>query len=1342
MKQSIRISVLKPTWLLGVAGLIALGIFAFQARSLWSTAQAAGVLTITSNTGTYAIYDANKPETQSPGVLQAEIRVCNTGTTPLTDVVVYIGNGTTVGAFPNSTPSGYPLKLLDQTVNGDVSDGTRELGTLAADQCIAVFWSIDYPNPAIDISGTKAGFTVWGTGFDSSSSTTVTGSVYDEVVLRNQTSASSNKIITQAPGYTVSPAGPYTQGEQFKVCYTGIDFGVVGAGEDPDDKGPLPSVNDIWYQPVGVSGGYNPDDFRLVKTEVNLQSNRSQCSGQIYSYTDISYFDQIDSGDWDGNGVVEACSGNSQQITGQYCYTFIALDDGITTLYPYQQASSGTQQKFNGDYGSVTLTVTTNDSCSIGLTKGASPDPVQPGETLTYTVNYTNLKNNLVGYYPGNTLAVVDSIPSGTTYSAGSASCPTGVSCTIFYSNNNGNTWTTAEPVTGVNKLKFVLNEPVPANGTDSVSYAVIVDPDPNETYTGVSAAAASSNFSGAQCGVSNTVTTTPVTLSFFQASQAGEVLVVDWTTSRETGNVGFNLYTETGNGRQRLNSELIPSKGISSLKPLDYHFELTGFTGGTIYIEDVDLFNRTRQHGPFELGKAYGKRADLAPVDWAGIGAGHAKQAEARSAERKAATSARLKQAGSTTTTEAMSTSAVTAQGVSNGAVVNLLVEQDGLYRLTYQDLLNAGYDFNGVSASAIALTNRSLPVPIYVSSVKGVFGPTSFIEFYGKAVDSLYTTTNVYTLHVDSSKAARVAVDTTKPNTRLAPAAYYMETVKVENDRYYSESSPSGDPWYDADMLVSKTAMTWNFTVDVKNYVAGAAPASLAVGLFGYTDFAQAPDHHMVVGFNNTDLVEDVFDGSTNRPINVQLPAGLLKEGINTVNIRLPGDIGVDYDMIGLDQYSVTYPRAFLAQAGRLKFEGSNPVYQVNGLPETAVVVYRENANGLVRLGSVSVSGANGVYSAKFNGSTTPATFLVSAASALLKPAFEPVAASADIKSGGAQYLVISHPDFIAGLAPLVQARQAQDLAVKVVNVEDVYTQFSGGVFDPQAIKDYIAFAAQNLGTQYVLLVGGDTFDYFNRLGLGSMSFIPSLYAATDVLIQYAPADSLYTDLDNDGVQDIPIGRFPVRTTAELERMVKKTLEYGASPNPGTSIFSADRSFGADSDAMAVQLPEGWSKAYAYLDQLKVTEARELLVNTLNSGVALTNFVGHSDDWEWSFDYLFTIYDAQALTNTGKPTVVNQYACWSNYYVNPYYDNLANEFLVLGDRGAAAVLGVTGMSDSGNARTFGELLTGKLAQPGMPLGLAIQNAKDELALVQPGARDVLLGWTLLGDPYLKVQP
>jgi hypothetical protein len=145
---------------------------------------------------------------------------------------------------------------------------------------------------------------------------------------------------------------------------------------------------------------------------------------------------------------------------------------------------------------------------------------------------------------------------------------------------------------------------------------------------------------------------------------------------------------------------------------------------------------------------------------------------------------------------------------------------------------------------------------------------------------------------------------------------------------------------------------------------------------------------------------------------------------------------------------------------------------------------------------------------------------------------------------------------------------------------------------------------------------------------------------------------------------------------------------------------------------------------------------------MNTLESGVALTNFTGHSGPIDWTFWGLFNSADAAALTNTTQPTVVTQWGCWNTYFVSPFANTLGHTFMLNPTSGAAAVLGASTLTGAKSERALGIELYGRLFTPGMTLGEAIVDAKQAYAHSNPNQLDVLLGWTLLGDPALVIQP
>ncbi len=812
--------------------------------------------------------------------------------------------------------------------------------------------------------------------------------------------------------------------------------------------------------------------------------------------------------------------------------------------------------------------------------------------------------------------------------------------------------------------------------------------------------------------------TPTPVTISYFRTQQNGKVVDFEWSTATETGNVGFNLYVKNDSGLTQINEELIPSVVVNSLERQDYSFN-ADVSGTAFYIDEK-----------------YGEQLEEEKVDHAAIQAEHAEKYAGRQTEIKKGMrnipAAAFQEASGTQADRQLTTS------------LNLKVNKTGIYRVTYEMLRDAGLDLKGVPIAKITLANRGMMVPIYVSG-NGKFGPGSYIEFYGEALDTLYTDTNIYILQVSKSPADRIQGNSAVPGNGLAPATTFTETLEANNQRGYANYAPGADPWYDTMMWVKTSPLNWSVPFRVTGLADPSNPASLTVTVWGGTSSAAlVPDHHMMVSLNGVRLADETFDGVAEHTMVLSVPAGVLREGENTLQLRLPGDTGQKNEMVVLDRFSISYLRVFSAQDGRLTFTSTGKAFKVTNLHARDIIVYRIDQKGIARLGQVTVQKTGSTYTASFAGTNQSATYLVTAAGSLLSPTLE--AAQVAVKlNQPAQYLIIAHPDFINGLQPLVQAHEAQGLTASVVNVNDLYTYFNNGVFDPQAIKKYIAYAAQNLGTQYVLLVGGDTYDYRNFLGNNSISFIPSLYASTGPLITFAPVDQLYADLNADNIPDLALGRFPVRSTAELDLMVAKSLVYMNKNNNPSAVFASDKydgivDFKGISNSLSAGIPAGWSVENIHLDDLSVSVARQRLLAAMNRGPALVTYTGHSGPLQWTYSNLFNTHDAKSLTNAGRPFVVVQWGCWNNYYVHPAYNYLVQSFLFSGDKGAVVVLGAVTLTNSESERLLGEIIMPRLVTPGLTIGQAMVAAKQELAQTHPELLDVLLGWSLMGDPALTI--
>lgn len=815
-------------------------------------------------------------------------------------------------------------------------------------------------------------------------------------------------------------------------------------------------------------------------------------------------------------------------------------------------------------------------------------------------------------------------------------------------------------------------------------------------------------NNNGTTCKVTfGDPKTTPVALSSFRASPQGAGVAFEWSTATEVGNLGFNLYAEVDGARTQINAALIPSKVVNSLTRQTYSYTGGSVAGDVFWIEEVAINHKTQSYGPFTLGESYGDNSLPDPIPWNNIRAQHA-SAHAQTQQQR-----------------------LTAWKRYDYPWVNFRVTQKGIYRVTYEDLVAAGVNLAGVPENKLALVNRDQPAPIYVSA-KGTFGPGSWIEFYGEPSTSLYTDVNVYQLQVDGSKALRLGDDPKPPRKNETPEAFYMETTTWDENREYAFYSPTDDPWYNV-KLFAPTSKT--ITLSVDDYVPNQGTVMLGVNLWGGIGYR----HHLNISLNGTPLGSASFKDIEAHAAQVSVPANVLRQGNNQLTLSLPGDTGDPLDIVDVDRYSLTYPRAFVAKNDLLPFASAGKQFQISGLSSPSVVVHRQESNGQwVRLREIAVSSGNPPYTASFAGTGQPARYVV--AGATRKPGIEVASADLTLASDRAQLLIIAHPDFIPGLQSLVERRQGK-YQVKVADVDAVYDQFGAGAVDPTAIQRYIRYAVENLGTQYVLLVGGDSYDYKNYLGLGSMSFIPSLYAATDELVRHTPVDPLLADVNGDSVPDVPIGRLPVRTVAELQTLLTKIGQYESKFYTQTAVLAADKDFGADAESFATVLDD-WSVERAYLDQMTAAQAKAQIKASVNAGSALVGFVGHSGPTLWTYKGLFDIYDVLSLGNAGKPTLVSQWGCWNTYYVDPINNSMAQSFLVAGAQGAAAVLGATTLTQDSTERMLGTALTPLLAQPGMTIGDALQQAKRQVAAQNSSARDILLGWTILGDPTQVVTP
>lgn len=407
----------------------------------------------------------------------------------------------------------------------------------------------------------------------------------------------------------------------------------------------------------------------------------------------------------------------------------------------------------------------------------------------------------------------------------------------------------------------------------------------------------------------------------------------------------------------------------------------------------------------------------------------------------------------------------------------------------------------------------------------------------------------------------------------------------------------------------------------------------------------------------------------------------------------------------------------------------------------------------------------------------------YWVSTPSSLIRPDVQGKVEREDLLVEPAEFLLIVHPAFLPDgddpahpLSRYINHRENQGWTIRTFGIDAIQSSYGGGMPLPDAVTRFLRAAEQEFGYTHVLLVGDDTYDYQDKLGLGSVSFVPTMYADTN-MIHHSPSDGLMTDIDGDGLSDKAVGRWPVRTLSDLQVMVQKTLDWedpvGGTRDDRTSVWVSDSkdpnvpSFQTQAERMidTLQTPvagdstEAWPSeniSRVFFDELEAAPgmsvaqtARNQLLEAISNGQTVTGFVGHGSPTAWTFQGLLSPHHVSDMDNEGLPTLITTLTCYTTYFVSPYTNTLAHRLMagyrLGGDgkpvegvaNGAVAVHGAATLSGYSDNEALARIALEHQLEDGDTLGEAIRKARQAA-----GQIDTATNWALLGDPTLTIQP
>ncbi len=281
------------------------------------------------------------------------------------------------------------------------------------------------------------------------------------------------------------------------------------------------------------------------------------------------------------------------------------------------------------------------------------------------------------------------------------------------------------------------------------------------------------------------------------------------------------------------------------------------------------------------------------------------------------------------------------------------------------------------------------------------------------------------------------------------------FLETLEIRDRTLHISALRNADTdGFFGPAIIGTTPMQRVFSTPALAIVSGE-PAVLEVSVQGLTDGAHTLD--VVVNGLRVGTIHSVFQNVGKARLT--LPPGTLVPGDNTV--ALVGRTGSEI-ALELSQ-RLTYPRQY-AFGGPLRFtaptgtelvlsgaDASTHVLDITSAVVPSVVAAAPSSGGL-RL-TASGSGTRVLYTYRDRDVLTPAIVANSP--------------STWHDADGADLVIIGQPELLTSLRPLAEQRALEGLRVALVDVADVYDEFSAGEKDALAIRSFLSTATQRWST-----------------------------------------------------------------------------------------------------------------------------------------------------------------------------------------------------------------------------------------------------------------------------------
>lgn len=693
--------------------------------------------------------------------------------------------------------------------------------------------------------------------------------------------------------------------------------------------------------------------------------------------------------------------------------------------------------------------------------------------------------------------------------------------------------------------------------------------------------------------------------------------------------------------------------------------------------------------------------------------------------------------------------------------------VTQDGIMHATYEAIQAACPQIASQDPRNYHLYNQDNEIAFQVlGESDGTFGSGDSIIFYGQKTNTRYTDTNVYWLTGGVTTGLRMSTIDGTPSTTGTTPNTFIATVKSEENHTYQSANPSGpdnNHWYWA---LINSAVPRTYPIILPKVDTSASQATIRIFLKGY---AASPQQLIRISINGHFISEASWPAREPYTYTQSFDRSYLLEGSNTIQVECPLSGGTTVNQVLLDWIEVDYAKNYAVDGAQVKFSGDSAgtwKYRLTGLSSNDSLIW-DITDPLHPTSVVNASfeSSGSTFDLVFQQEiSSKHLYLTTPPSGLFLPvsiamAKDPVLHS---PSNAADYIIITHPLFANAIQPLADFYTGRGLRVRVIDVQDIYDEFTNGVLDPEAIHAFLAYAYASWARpapSFVLLVGDGNADFKNFLLRNDPEYIPPFLSDVDPWMGETDADNRFVTVSGgDIIPDMALGRIPVRTEIEASAVVAKILDHyihlsGAWLNNASFVAAvndpAAGNFPVLSDAIintylppTVQVDKIY---YGVSPIVSGTAAQQAITNAINTGRGLVHFIGHSNPYSWfgivnvGGTLMLDIPTIQALYNPGIYPIVISMTCYTGMFFLPGIDTMDETLLRSIGKGAVATWSPTGQGvASGHDLLDAGFFSAIYQDNVLSIGMAANQAKYYLYANSSLHRELIDTYILFGDPAM----